>query len=116
MEINITNQDDFATITMKHKMLTIECQDNLREDLVTAITHYAYAAYPPGGSECAQASREALETLAQSIKPQTADPVETSPFQIKTRQRSTIKAAINWYFTEIERDKDKQSQLLALLK
>jgi len=99
---------------MKHKMLTIECQDNLREDLATAITHYAYAAYPPGGSECAQASREALETLAQCIKPQTSNPAETSSFQIKIRQRSMLKAAVNWYFTEVEKNKGKQSQLLAL--
>jgi tRNA threonylcarbamoyladenosine modification (KEOPS) complex Pcc1 subunit len=100
---------------MKHKMLTINCQNNLCEDLAMAITHYAYAAYPPGGSECAQASREALETLAQTIKSQNSEHVERTSIQIKARQRSTLKAAINWYFTEVEINKDKQTQLLALL-
>lgn len=96
---------------MKHKMLTIKCQNNLCEALANAITQYAHAAYPPGGSECAQASREALETIAHTIK--TAD-INDASFQIKARQRSTLKAAINWYFGEAQPDADMQQKLLSL--
>jgi hypothetical protein len=100
---------------MKHKMLTIECPDNLRETLATVITQYAYAAYPPGGSECAQASREALQTLAQNIKPEMTNSTDDSYFTMKARQRSILKGAINWYFTEVEQNEQQQALLLKLL-
>ena len=53
---------------------------------------YAEAAFPPGGSECARASREALTDLASRSRE--AD----GHVDIGAGQRPMLKAAVKWYF------------------
>jgi len=55
---------------------------------------YADAAYPPGGSECAQSSHQAVCDLAAVIGQS-----HRQAILIKKRQLPTIKAALNWYFS-----------------
>lgn len=95
---------------MKSKILPFNCQDNACRRLAEVLIHYAKAAFPNGGSECAQASREALENIAQQLQ-QSFDTCE-----IKARQRAMLKNAIEWYFSEIEQNTADKERLLAQLK
>ncbi len=69
------------------------------------ISVYAHTAYPVGGSDCAAATRTALLNVAEKI--QTNDRVD-----IGTRQRPMLKAAVNWYFAEVEKDDSSMSERL----
>jgi len=66
------------------------------EQIAQAISSYAYAAYPPGGSECAQASHQSLLDIA--------DKVYQSSFGaeliLKKRQLPMVKSAINWFYSD----------------
>ena len=64
--------------------------------LARALAEYAYAAYPPGGSECAQVSRETLLTSAQEVANHAAD---SDGATLSRRQRVLLKAAVQWYFS-----------------
>ena len=63
--------------------------------LSQAIQQYADAAYPPGGSECAQAARAGLLDTAEKILQQ----IDThqSEVTISRRIKSHVKAAIQYY-------------------
>ena len=63
--------------------------------IATAVYVYADAAYPPGGSECAQATNQSLKQLAQAI----GNSAEI-PFTYKKRQRAMLKAAVSWFYSE----------------
>ena len=63
--------------------------------IAKAVYIYADAAYPPGGSECAQATNQALKELAGRISRST-----DQAFILKKRQLPLIKAAIRWYYSE----------------
>jgi len=78
--------------------------------IATAVFIYADAAYPQGGSECAQASNQSLKQLAQAIhnSPQI-------PFNYKKRQKPMLKAAIRWFYSAdnpIEHDASIQAETL----
>ena len=75
------------------------------------IQHYAHAAFPIGGSECAQVSREALLAIAQRLAN-----CSDAAIPLKPRQIPLLKAAIHWYFTEIKTDEALKIQLLQQLK
>jgi hypothetical protein len=49
------------------KKIKLCCDVTVRDVLCTAIREYAHAAYPEGGSECAQVARYTLLELAAEI-------------------------------------------------
>jgi len=65
--------------------------------LAQALSSYANAAFPPGGSDCAQVSRETLLESARQIAAQAAG---ATGAQLRRRQRTLFKAALQWYFSE----------------
>ncbi|NNJ91043.1 MAG: hypothetical protein HKP55_05160 [Gammaproteobacteria bacterium] len=78
--------------------------------IATAVYVYADAAYPPSGSECAQASNQSLKQLAEAIhnSPQI-------PFSYKKRQRPMLKAALRWFYSDenpLEHDAAIQAETL----
>ncbi|HHC73999.1 MAG TPA: hypothetical protein ENK78_02845 [Thiothrix sp.] len=90
---------------MRKKSLPLNCQaqapselssKTLGQLLAEVLQHYAYAAYPVGGSECAQASREAVLTLANHFAD--CDTV----LELRPRQRPILKNAIQWYYTDYQ--------------
>ena len=50
------------------KTQEIQCSEGVLSLLCEAIEVYAHAAFPPGGSECAQASRESLLAVTQQLR------------------------------------------------
>ncbi len=62
--------------------------------MAAAIRGYVAVQYPPGVSDCAQAAREALLTVAENIETgcQTASTVTLS-----RRLRTMLKMAVNFY-------------------
>jgi hypothetical protein len=80
---------------VRRRTLTIPAGPHARQLLAEAIAAFAEAAYPPGGSECAQVARETLLTSAETIRQ--AD----GPAVVSSRQRSLLKQAVQWYFQEI---------------
>jgi len=83
---------------MKHKTFTLHTHsaDEARL-LAEALSSYAHAAYPPGGTECAQVSRETLLTSAREIA---ANAASSHGAELRRRQRSMMKAAVQWYFSD----------------
>jgi len=69
----------------------IEAMQTLRQ----IIEQYVEAAYPPGGSECAQSAREALQMVGQRIQ----DEYDTnnSSVTISRRAKAHIKSALQYY-------------------
>jgi hypothetical protein len=64
--------------------------------LSEAIRSFAHAAYPPGGSDCAQVARETLMTTATHIQQGTGE------VQVRTRQRVMLRQAVQWYCENLE--------------
>ena len=80
---------------MKQKRVTVSCEPEAARRLAEAVRAYAHAAFPPGGSECAQVSREALLD--------TASHCDTHPggeLALRKRQMPQIRAAVRWYFSD----------------
>ena len=76
--------------------ITLKCDLAGKEILCRAIREYAYAAYPEGGSDCAQVARYTLLELAQQIDAGiTADQQQV---EISRRPRVMVKAAIEYYY------------------
>ncbi len=82
---------------MPGKLMTLELNTGLQQTLCEAVRLYAEAAYPPGGSECAQVARESLLSAASSIDEQCAD---TGYARVSRRLRTQLKSALE-YFTEV---------------
>ena len=97
---------------MRRKTLTVPAGPRARHMLAAAIRTFAEAAYPPGASECAQVARESLLTTAETID-QSCDGAAVS-----SRQRSLLKQAVTWYFTEVspETPPEQVQGLLELLR
>ena len=82
---------------MKQKTFTLKAANQDEAQLLAeAINSYALAAYPPGGSECAQVSRETLQESARTIA---SDAASEHGAQLRRRQRTQLKAAVKWYFS-----------------
>jgi len=96
---------------MKRKSVKIACDGPTAQKLARAIRVYTDAAYPEGGSECAQVARSALLDTAASC-----DAHETGDFALRRRQLALLRACVRWYFSE-EGPGDVESgpQLAALL-
>jgi hypothetical protein len=65
--------------------------------LAQAIQAYAHAAFPPGGSECAQVSREALLDTARLCEQHAG-----GKLALNKRQLPQLRAAVSWYFSEVD--------------
>ena len=95
---------------MKKRTFIFDTSEGAGESLSKVLSHYALAAYPQGGSDCAAASREALLNLVNRIQ---ADDF----CEINTRQRPILNVAVRWYFKEsgIESDNDSSRSEFELL-
>ena len=96
---------------MKKRQLHFICTNHACEKLAKVLSTYAHAAFPIGGSECAQATRESLLDMANRM-----DNCVENTFTINARQRPMLKSAINWYFTEVESNNELRDELLKRLK
>lgn len=76
------------------KTITLNCPDVACKKLAYALEQYADAAYPPGASECSQASRAAILDAVASINLQCA--TKTGAVSVSRRLRSNIKAALRY--------------------
>ena len=63
--------------------------------MYAVLNHYADVAYPPGGSDCAATSRQALMEIVDKIS-------QDELCEISRRQRPMLKAAVKWFYTESE--------------
>lgn len=81
---------------MKKRTIGIHAGPRGRAILADAIRCFADAAYPPGGSDCAQVSRETLFTSAAIVA--SNDPVP----QVSSRHRVMLRQAAQWYCDNIE--------------
>jgi hypothetical protein len=85
------------------KTIRIPCDPETARAFAEAIRCYAEAAYPPGGSECAQVAHEALQDSARAIAAaHRVRGVDTIEFP--RRQRAMLKAALDWYLEQAEVD------------
>ena len=82
------------------KKITLCCDVTVRDVLCTAIREYAHAAYPEGGSECAQVARYTLLELAADIDAGIAEDNET--VEVSKRPRAMVKAALEYYFNRAD--------------
>jgi len=81
---------------MASRKIILRCDIPVRDILCTAIREYAHAAYPEGGSECAQVARYTLLQLAAEINDGISE--EKRSVEISKRPRSMVKAALEYYF------------------
>lgn len=87
----------------KGKTLRIVCDAETAKAFARAIRSYAEAAYPPGGSECAQVANQALRESARKIDAAARDP-DCAEVEIPRRQRVMLKTALEWYVKQPETD------------
>lgn len=83
---------------MAGNSLRLSCGPRTCALLCEAIRGYAAAAFPAGGSECAQASRESLLTLAERF---TAEQARDGVIELRTRQRALLRSAVSGYFEQV---------------
>jgi hypothetical protein len=81
---------------MAPRILTLHCDVAIKDLLCRAIREYAHAAYPEGGSDCAQVARYTLLEAASAID--TAINADQDQAVISRRLRTTLKAAIDYHF------------------
>jgi hypothetical protein len=98
---------------MADKTFAIAVSQSQALKIAEAIEVYAHAAYPVGGSDCAQVSRDALLDSAKAFSSLEADGI----VQVRKRQRRPLKAAVDWYFSmEGPGDHSKGPELGALFE
>jgi hypothetical protein len=66
--------------------------------LCEALRGYAQAAFPPGGSACAEAARESLLEIAARLEREQA---ACGSITLKGRQKGTLRGAVRVYFNEL---------------
>lgn len=96
----------------RDKTLTLNAPTEQLTELIAVLGRYAEAAWPPGGSECAQASRDALVTTTEAMMKQLADHPEQVEFS--RRQRATFRAALE-YHLQLPEYQDRHDQYQNLL-
>lgn len=79
----------------KKRIFHFDGSEGKAKMMLEVLNHYANAAYPVGGSNCAMASREALWAIAINIS-------RNELAEISCRQRPMLKAAVKWFYTESE--------------
>jgi len=98
---------------MTDKTFAIAVSQSQARKIAEAIEVYAHAAYPVGGSDCAQVSRDVLLDSAKAFSSLEADGI----VQVRKRQRRPLKAAVDWYFSmEGPGDHSKGPELGALFE
>jgi len=85
---------------MTARKITLHCDVTVRDVACAAIRDYAHAAYPDGGSECAQVARYTLLELAADIEAGITEHSET--IEISKRPRAMVKAAFEYYFNRLD--------------
>ncbi len=80
---------------MKTRTVEFACDRTAAITLAGAVRAYADAAYPPGGSECAQVARETLHDAASHCA---AHP--GGILQLRKRLMPQIRAALTWIASE----------------
>lgn len=94
------------------RYVDLACSPTLAEALGRAVAAYAYAAFPPGGSECAQVSRAALLDTARGCMEHGG-----GALRVRRRQLAQLRAAVRWYRDESDGvDETTVDQLAALLE
>ena len=78
------------------KKIRLCCDPDIRDILFTAIREYAHAAYPVGGTECAQLARYTLLELAAEIEAGITG--ENESIEVSKRPRAMVRAALEYYF------------------
>jgi hypothetical protein len=87
--------------------ITLTCDGVIRDILCSAIRDYALAAYPPGGSDCAQVARYTLLELANRIEAVIAGDLST--VTISKRPRAMIRAAVQYHFDRTDAESGAMS-------
>ncbi len=77
---------------MRQRSVMLEADDSQAATLARSIAAYAHAAFPKGGSECAQSSREALLETAHACQLHGG-----GELALRKRQLGLIRAALRWY-------------------
>jgi hypothetical protein len=85
---------------MAARKITLHCDVAVRDIVCTAIREYAHAAYPEGGSECAQVARYTLLELAADIEAGITEHGQS--VDISKRPRAMVKAAFEYYFNRMD--------------
>jgi hypothetical protein len=85
-----------AARQIKPRKITLGCDVTVKDILCTAIRDYAHAAYPEGGSECAQVARYTLLELAAEIDAGITG--NSTTVAVSKRPRAMVKAALEYYF------------------
>jgi hypothetical protein len=102
---------------MAVRKITLYCDVAVSDIVCTAIREYAHAAFPEGGSECAQVARYTLLELAADIDAGITEHSQT--VQISKRPRAMVKAAFEYYFNRMDAvqgmTSSRQRQLFAEL-
>jgi len=80
--------------------MTLRCDIAISDLLCRATREYAHAAYPEGGSDCAQVARYTLLEAASAID--TAITTDHGEAVISRRLRTTLKAAIDYHFDRLD--------------
>ena len=80
--------------------LNLTCDGAVRDILCGAIRDYACAAYPEGGSDCAQVARYTLLELAGQIEAGIGS--ELSTLAISRRPRAMIRAAVQYHYDRVD--------------
>lgn len=93
------------------KRFLIYCQQDMASLLGLVIRSYGNAAFPLGGSECSQASREALHSIGERIENHAAG----DGAQVSRRQQRLLRSAVSWYCKEVEISAEREKTLLKLL-
>ena len=81
---------------MATRKIVLCCDIPVQDILCTAIREYAGAAYPEGGSDCAQLARYTLLELAAEINAGIS--AGKTSVEISKRPRAMVKAALEYYF------------------
>jgi hypothetical protein len=82
------------------KTLTINAPAEQLTLFITALRRYAHAAWPVGGSECAQASRDSLLTFCDELEAELES--TRNEISLNKRQRSVYKAALEFHLEHEE--------------
>ena len=88
---------------MAAKKITLHCDVPVRDIVCSAIREYAQAAYPQGGSECAQVARYTLLELADEID--NGINAECHAIEISRRPRAMLKASFEYHFNRLDEAK-----------
>ena len=78
---------------MQRRSIGIRCDHPTAARLAEATRGYVDAAYPPGGSECAQAARNALLDTARLCEAHQA-----GELVLRRRQLALLRSVVHWYF------------------